>query len=155
DPAARQSLLQELARPAKTLPNGAFFEAELLGDLGGAFVLEAAGDERGAEGFGQVADFSVEEHLYFLPGGTKGGGARRQRADARLVSAPPGGGPFCVGGHTIRNSVKPAGQGLFLPDGSGLLGQDEEGGLEGVLGVVEAPEGAQADAQDHRPVPPQ
>jgi len=48
--------------------------------------------------------------------------------------------------------VKPTGQGLSLANGGGLLGQDEEGGLQGVLGVVGIPQGAPADAQDHRPV---
>jgi hypothetical protein len=41
---------------------------------------------------------------------------------------------------------------LPRPYRGGLAGQDEEGGLEGVLGVVVA-EQAAADAPDHRPVP--
>ena len=39
------------------------------------------------------------------------------------------------------------------PDRAGLLDQDEEGGLEGVLGVVGVAQDAPADGQDHRPVP--
>ena len=38
--------------------------------------------------------------------------------------------------------------------GGGLAGQDEEGGLEGVLRVVEVAQYAPADAQHHRRVPP-
>ena len=35
------------------------------------------------------------------------------------------------------------------------MGQEQEGGLEGVLRVLDVPEHAPADGEHHRPVPPQ
>ncbi len=58
-----------------------------------------------------------------------------------------------MGGHTICNSVKPAGQGRALPNGGGLLCQGEEGGLERVLGVVDTSQSTQTDPHDHRSMP--
>ena len=40
-----------------------------------------------------------------------------------------------------------------MADRAGLLGQDQEGCLEGILRVVVVTEYGPADAQDHRPVP--
>ena len=39
------------------------------------------------------------------------------------------------------------------PDGRRLADEDEEGGLEGVLGVMGVAQDATADAQHHRPMP--
>ena len=49
--------------------------------------------------------------------------------------------------------MQPAADGAVDPDRGGLAPQQEEGGLEGVVGVVGVVEHASADAQDHRPVP--
>jgi hypothetical protein len=49
--------------------------------------------------------------------------------------------------------VEPAAQGLPLADGSGPAGQQQERGLEAVLGVFHPAEHPPADAEDHRPVP--
>jgi hypothetical protein len=51
--------------------------------------------------------------------------------------------------------VQPAGQRVGLAYRSGLSSEDEEGGLEGVLGVGLVAQDAAADVQDHRAVPPQ
>jgi hypothetical protein len=68
-------------------------------------------------------------------------------AGARLVLPPPAGGPSCIGGHAVRDSVQPAAQRGGLADGGGVLGQEKEGRLEGVLGVVQAAEHAVTDTQ--------
>ncbi len=50
------------------------------------------------------------------------------------------------------DAVQEAADGLPATDGARLAGQDEEGGLEDVLGVVEVAEEAAADAQHQPPV---
>ena len=49
--------------------------------------------------------------------------------------------------------VQPARERAVFPDRAGLPRQDQEGHLEGVLGVVRVVQDAPADAQHHRPVP--
>src|SRR5262249_49717184 len=48
---------------------------------------------------------------------------------------------------------KPAGQGVRFADGAGLAGEQEEGGLEGVLGLVGVAQQSPAHAQHQRAVP--
>jgi hypothetical protein len=50
-------------------------------------------------------------------------------------------------------NVEPGGDLLAAHDRGGLPRQDQERGLEGVLGVVGIAEDASAGAQHHRPVP--
>ena len=117
-------------------------------------MFQAAQDERFAIGLGEALDLLVHGGLNLLRGCTASGIDRAQRARLLLVLAPPRGGPSCIGGHAIRDSVKPASQGLFLADGGGLPCQDQECRLKGVIGVMHVSEPAPADPQDHRPVPP-
>jgi hypothetical protein len=57
-------------------------------------------------------------------------------------------------GHAVRDAVEPAAQ-RFLPgDRPGLAGEDEEGRLEGVLGVVRVAQHPLADAEHRGPVAP-
>ena len=64
-----------------------------------------------------------------------------------------------VGFHLSRQAVgdlvEPRCHGIGFADGAGPPGQHQEGGLEGVLGVVMAVEDPAADAQDQRAVPVQ
>jgi hypothetical protein len=53
-------------------------------------------------------------------------------------------------GHPVQEIA----HGLPRHDGRRLFGEDEEGDLEGVLGVMAVAQDAPADAQHHRPVPP-
>ena len=53
------------------------------------------------------------------------------------------------------NAVEPTPQRRCRADRTGLLGEDEEGSLKGVLGIGAAAQHAAADVQDHRPVPAQ
>ncbi len=53
----------------------------------------------------------------------------------------------------MRDLVQPAPQAVSPPDRAAFLDQDQEGGLEGVLGVVWVAQDRPADAQDHRPMP--
>ena len=49
--------------------------------------------------------------------------------------------------------MEPGAERVPHPEAAGLLDQDQERGLEGILRVVRVGEHAPADAQDHRPVP--
>ena len=49
--------------------------------------------------------------------------------------------------------MEPGTQRIPHPERPGLLDQDQERGLEGILCIVRVDQHAPADAQDHRPVP--
>ncbi|MCI0463623.1 MAG: hypothetical protein L0Z62_42355, partial [Gemmataceae bacterium] len=136
--------MQELARPADALPHGRLLQRERAGRLAGAAVFQTAQDERLAQTRGELGDLRIDEDLQLLPGGAQGRVAGRDGMSLLLVSALAGGGPACVGGHAMGNSVKPAGQGCLLADASRLPGQDQEGGLERILGVVRVAQRAPA-----------
>src|SRR5439155_394538 len=75
------------------------------------------------------------------------GGRLRQRPHLPLPRLPPGGGgPGLLGG-AIGHAVQPAGDLVARQDRLPLAGQDEEGRLEGVLGVAGVREQAAADSQ--------
>ena len=83
---------------------------------------------------------------------------RRHRAN-RLVleqllkmTAPPRGLDLRPGGDPPRDAEEPAPDRLATTDRAGLAHQDQEGGLEGVVGVVRVAQELPADAQDHGPV---
>src|SRR5262249_22190230 len=128
---------------------------EPAGDLGAWAVFQAAEDERLAEGLGGAGGLPLGEGPELPPSGAGPGGAPPRRAPPPPLLAPPGRGPSGRGGPAAPHSVERAGQGLALADRAGLPGQEEEGGLEGVLGILLLAQGAAADAQHHRPVPPQ
>jgi hypothetical protein len=52
-----------------------------------------------------------------------------------------------------RHPVQPVAQQVGVADRTGLAGQDEEDGLEGVLGMLRVAQDLAADAQHHRTVP--
>jgi len=82
-------------------------------------------------------------------------GVRRSRAASggpRLALLSPDLVGAGAEGEAIRDLVEPAAQPLVAHQGRGLARQDEEGGLEGVLGAVNVVQHAAADAEDQRPV---
>ena len=48
------------------------------------------------------------------------------------------------------DAIEPGGEPVGVAERAGLAGQDEEGGLEGVLGELVVAQELSADAQDHR-----
>ena len=64
-------------------------------------------------------------------------------------------GPAGAQGGPAGHAVKPVAQDGARGERSGLAGQDEEGGLEGVLGVGLVAQHGPADVEHHRPVPVQ
>src|SRR5262249_37097007 len=134
-----QLLLEQLACAAEPHSNRGFLDTKLARRLGAAPVLQAAKEERSAERLRQSCNFFVEEHLDFLPGRDERRVARLGCFHTGLIPATPRGGPLCVLGHTIRNSMEPTGEGPIGTKRAAFARQDEEGGLESVLGIVGIP----------------
>ena len=77
---------------------------------------------------------------------------RLRRGLAFVLSSSHGVDPR-LRGDPVSDTVKPARQGVFDPEGSSLAGEHQESRLERVLGVMLVAEHAAADTQHHRPVP--
>ncbi len=69
-----------------------------------------------------------------------------------LMSAPPGCGRAGAGRRAKGHLMEPRTEGIVNPEVAGLLDQDEERGLEGVLRVVGVDKLGTANAQNHRAV---
>ena len=131
----------------------AFADVQLPGGLGLAHPLEITVDDCEAESFGQSGDFFVEcrqqiigrgwptlfhcvFHLPHLP----------------FECAPPGRCDIGLNGNPVCDPVQPAAEGIPTADGVPLFDQDQEGGLEGIFGIMRVAQDSAADAQDHGPV---
>src|SRR4029077_13078382 len=69
-----------------------------------------------------------------------------------LVPAAAHGGPACVQGDAVGDTVEPAGQGVFLYQRSRMPRQKYEGRLKSVFGVLEVAEDPPAHGEDQRSV---
>ncbi len=132
-------------------------------EAAGRFVerqaLEVAEDDRRAEGIRQAVDLAVQSlGLVAVDQGLFG------RRGSRLEGGVGHGVPLFVlmlagdagpglGAVRSAHAIQPGGEPVGVAEGVGLAGQDEEGGLEGVLGEVAVGEELPAEAQDHRAVP--
>jgi hypothetical protein len=77
----------------------------------------------------------------------------RQDGHLPFPGPPAGAGRPGPHGRGVGDTVQPIPDRLAWPHRARLADQDEEGRLEGVLGVLGVVEDAPADAQDHRAVP--
>jgi hypothetical protein len=97
--------------------------------------------------------FLVEQAAQLAPGDVLGrvGGVYTRAGDVRRgpPTLAPGQG---LARQAVGDAVQPAADRLAASDRRGLARQDQEGGLEGVLGIVGVAEDAAADAEHHRPV---
>ena len=91
----------------------------------------------------QLTQGSLRHRLLGRPGGR-----------LPFVLLPPGVSRPRLQGRAVRYAVQPAARCLPGDDRARLASEDEEGRLEGVLGVVPVPQDAAADTPDHRAVPP-
>ena len=154
-PSAGQAGLQPLpglGQPAAERRHG---PAELLGRLLVGQPLEVAEHDREALAFGQAVDLLVQDGSQVVVGLETGTGRVQggHRRCLRLFPAPLLRLDAGLDARAVGDAVQPAAQGVAAPDRAGLPGQDEEGGLKGVLDVVLVPEDGPAGGQDHRPVP--
>jgi hypothetical protein len=67
--------------------------------------------------------------------------------------AKPRRGKAGSSGDTVCYAMEPRAQRVLHPQRPGLLDQDEEGSLEGILGIVRIGKDVSADAQHHRSMP--
>ena len=86
--------------------------------------------------------------------GLRGSVGRGDERDLTLVVPAAGGRGPGTPGEAVGDGVKPARQGPAPVQRRGLAGEDEEGGLEGVLGVLLLAQHPPAHAQHQRPVAP-
>ena len=143
---------------ARRLRSGADGPSQALRRLVEGQTLEVAEHHRQAEGPWQAIDLPVQG-LGLLaveedPIGRRGGGGRRglpreARFLGPLTAAEP---EACALRRAHGDAVEPLTQQVGLAQRPGLFVQDEEDGLEGVLGLVPVAEELPADAQNHRPV---
>jgi hypothetical protein len=112
-----------------------------------------AEDDDGAVLFGEPIEFLMENVEVFLSEWFRGG-TRRHLVDLPrgFTSLLPRGTRPGADGDTPGDAVEPGTEGVATPDRARLADQDEESGLEGVLGVVDVGQRAASDAPDHRPV---
>src|SRR5262249_29622929 len=89
----------------------------------------------------------------FMPGHVPGGVLRSGRSSVLLMHSAAAGGAVCLEGRALGDAVQPGSQGLVVADGVGLLRQGEEGGLEGILGVLLVVQDVAANTGDQRAMP--
>ena len=73
--------------------------------------------------------------------------------DELVERTPACGAPLATNRHALRDPEQPARDRPAPADRPGPVGQDEEDGLKGILGVVGVVKDAPADAEHHRAVP--
>jgi hypothetical protein len=114
--------------------------------------LKVAKHERGAVLLGQPGQLLVEHRgdIVLVRRRRRQGGEESYLVLLRLA---PDLARSQVAGDAGGDSVQPVGEEVRVPDDPGLPGQDEEGRLKGVLGVLRRPQDAPANAQHERAVP--
>ncbi len=124
--------------------------------LVGRESLEVAEHDRQAERPRQAIDLAVQglgllalDRLLGLDGGT-----RLRPADGAFFLGLAASSEPCAGlaRRPQRHTVEPGAEQVRIADRPSLLGQHEEDGLEGVLGMLVVAQELPADAQHHRPV---
>ena len=145
--------MELLPRPGQPAPQGRHGPSQPPGGLLVAQALQVAEDHRQPVLLRQPVDLLVHDARDVGIGPGVGHGHGRHRRCLRLAAAPPPRLDARLHGRAIRHAVQPAAQGVAGADRAGLPGQDQEGGLEGVLDVLLVPQHGAAGRQDHRAVP--
>jgi hypothetical protein len=125
--------------------------AELACRVFATKAFEAAEDQRGAEVGGEAMDLVVEDRLAVVGRAIRGvdGDLRGGRALVALAAATGGAG---ARGGADGDLMEPGADGVGGSKGASAAGEDEEGRLERVVGVVLLAEDPAAGAEDHRAV---
>ena len=141
EPAAGQSALDGRHRPVE-LPGRLVVRHPLeVAQLDRASILRRQPVQFLAQGVAKVPELRVGRRIIGRHG--------RGSVDPGRSSSGLGTGPER---DAAGDPVEPSAEGPIHPHRSGLADEDEEGGLEGVLGLVGLAEHAPADPPDHRPV---
>jgi hypothetical protein len=151
-PATGEALAEQL--PGLRQPGGdrPLRAANLPGRLVVGLAAQVAEDDRGAVLGREPADLLVEDRPQVVPHGRGGGVGRWHRRRPPLAGLAPGTVGSGVGGDPAGDPVQPRPDRDARPEGRGLAGEHQEGGLEGVLRVVGVAEQPPTDAEHHRPV---
>jgi hypothetical protein len=147
--AACQPLRQE--RPPSGQPAGdrPFRTAEFSGGLLAPLALQVAQDDGRPVAFGKCGQLPIKH----LPQVVASRGRRlHPRGGPRLLRTPPGHRSPSLQGRPVGHTVQPGPEARPLVDRRRPADEDEEGGLEGVLGVVIVAQDATADPEHHRAV---
>ncbi|QDV38876.1 hypothetical protein ElP_68350 [Tautonia plasticadhaerens] len=150
EPSAGQAASEQGPGPGEADLDGADRAAEPSGDLVVRAAAEVVQDHREAVAGGQAVDL-LEQGLVGVPGRL---GLGLGPGGEPFPGASPGGVEAGSEGDPAGDPAEPGRGGVPVPDRTRSPGEDEEGGLEGVLGGVGVPEQAEADPPDRRPVAP-
>ena len=166
----KQPGCQAQAAPCQTAPQPLSRSRQPAGgcatwatNLDGRFVhrlpFEVTQDDQGSQTLGQAVDFMVKDLLQFFLF-RSGGGLGRRGNFCRGGQAPfPGCLPGALAakgqGCAVSHFVEPTGDGIALLDAAGPAREDQNGGLESVLGIVRVTEDALANAEYQTCMPPE
>ena len=130
---------------------------ELAGHLLDRESLEVAEDHRESKGGRQSTDLVVQR-LRLLAGygwliGRCAGSVSRPSVPPCSLRSSSRRSAASLLGRSARNTVQPVSQPVGVVNRAGLASQDEEGRLEGVLGMMPVTQELLANTQHHRPVP--
>ncbi len=139
-----------LCQPAAEL---ALAPTELLGRFVLSPPFQQTQQQWTAMLLGQTSQFLVEDCLQLPPGHVRQGIGRSLAFLPLGLLAVPGSLGACLKGDAAGRPMQEAGDRLGLAERCRLAGEDQEGGLQGVLGVLDVMQHLPADAPDHRPMP--
>jgi hypothetical protein len=137
-------------QPAPEHPPG---PAQFPGGLLLGLVFEVAKHQRVAVFLGQTSEFFMEHLLDFLKRDIPHGVSPRYLLGLLFPRPPATPLGLESDGKVIRHLIQPGSQRLAAADAGRLLGEDQKGGLEHILGVVPVPQDPAGDVEHHGPVP--
>src|SRR5262245_15088392 len=150
---ASQPLRQHRPRPRQPSRKRAIRHADLTSSLLAGLPLQVAEDDGDTILVGQAAQLLVEQRLQVVPEVLFGHGGFWHLRHLPLSGPPFGGCCSRLQRRLVGHTVKPVGDHLPRYDRCRLPDEDEEGGLEGVFGVVVIAEDTATHAPDHRTMP--
>jgi hypothetical protein len=133
--------------------DGALGPAQLTGHVLAGSTFEVAEHNGQAVFLRQPGKFLVKQSREFTPEVIVNGNRFGHAGERLFVRASPTGDGSRFQGCAVGDSVEPVSNLLRRLDGRCLANQDQERGLESVLGVLLVVQHAPTDAQDHRTMP--
>jgi hypothetical protein len=148
-----EPLRQHHSAPRQPGRQGAVRHAELPSRFFAGLPLQLAKDDGDTILVGQAAQLLVEQGLQVVPEVVFGHGRFGHLRHLPLARPPLGGCGPRLQRRLLGHAVEPVGDHLPRYDRGRLADEDEEGGLEGVLGVVVIAQDTAAHTPDHRAMP--
>ena len=145
---SRSRALPRASRPRVV----AFTPPQMIGGLLVGHVLQVAEDDGPSITFGEPVDLLVEHGTGVVPGRARGHSLACQLGGPLFLTAAPEGVGLDLKRDAPGHAMEPAADRSVDPDRPGLASQQQEGGLEGVVGIVGIVEDPAADGHDHPPM---